>query len=355
MPIGAHALSVRTEPSTRGSDFASLCREVRAAELLRRRRLYYGARALVLASALAAVLTGAWLLGNSWFQLLVALALGVVLTQIAFLGHDAGHQQVCRRRRNNDLIGMVAGNLFVGLSYGWWVEEHTRHHTNPNHEDHDPDIAESVLAFTPTQVSERRGLARFVAKYEAGLFFPLLTLEGVNLHVSAFTHLWGGKGVRHPRAEKVLLLLHIAAFVTLPLLVMPLGKAAAFVGVAQAAFGVYMGCSFAPNHKGMPILTGNEPLDFLRKQVITSRNITGSRLVDTLLGGLNYQIEHHLFPSMPSPALRHVQPMVRRHCAELGVPYTETGLFDSYRIALGHMHDIGTGARAADRAVPLPV
>src|SRR5690348_8857583 len=116
--------------STKGSDFASLCREVRAAGLLRRRRLYYGARALVLAVALAAVVAGTWWLGNSWFQLLAALALGVVLTQIAFLGHDAGHQQICRRRRNNDLIGTVAGNLFVGLSYGWWVDEHTRHHTN---------------------------------------------------------------------------------------------------------------------------------------------------------------------------------------------------------------------------------
>ncbi len=337
---------------TRGSDFSQLCREVRAEGLLRRRRGYYAGRAGLLAVAMAAVVSGAWLLGNSWFQLLVAAALGVVLTQIAFLGHDAGHQQVCRRRRNNDVVGLLVGNLVVGLSYGWWVDEHTRHHTNPNHEEHDPDIAESVLAFTSKQVASRRGVARFIAKHEAGLFFPLLTLEGVNLHVSAFTHLWGGKRVRYPRSEKLLLLVHVALLVGLPLLVMPFGKAAAFIGVTQAVFGVYMGCSFAPNHKGMPTLTDDDSLDFLRKQVITSRNISGSRFVDTMLGGLNYQIEHHLFPSMPSPALRRVQPMVRRHCLSLGVPYTETGLLDSYRIALSHMHEIGSSARAVDRGMP---
>jgi fatty acid desaturase len=115
-------------------------------------------------------------------------------------------------------------------------------------------------------------------------------------------------------------------------------------------FGVYMGCSFAPNHKGMPMLTEGDSLDFLRRQVVPSRNISGSRLVDTLLGGLNYQIEHHLFPSMPSPALRQLQPMVRRHCRQLGIPYTETGLLESYRIALRHMHQIGECARVGDKA-----
>ena len=63
-----------------------------------------------------------------------------------------------------------------------------------------------------------------------------------------------------------------------------------------------MGCSFAPNHKGMPVLSAGHTLDFLRKQVLTSRNIRGGWFVDILLGGLNYQIEHHLFPSMPRPA-----------------------------------------------------
>ena len=109
----------------------------------------------------------------------------------------------------------------------------------------------------------------------------------------------------------------------------------------QGLFGLYLGCSFAPNHKGMPILARDDDTDFLRRQVLTSRNIRGGRFVDFALGGLNYQIEHHLFPSMPRVCLRHAQPIVRAYCLETGLPYVETGLIDSYRQALQHLHTVG--------------
>ena len=339
--------------SVRGSDFSGLCREVRAAGLLDRRHGYYLIRAMLLVAALAGIVAAVATVGNSWWQLLTAFGLAVVLTQVAFFGHDAGHQQICRGRRNNDIIGLIAGNLMVGLSYGWWVAEHTRHHVNPNHELHDPDVADSVLCFTRAQAAQRRGSARFVAKHEAGLFFPLLTLEGINLHVSAVQHVCGGRRIRYPRWEKTLLLVHGAAMGALPFLAMPVGKAFAFLAVTQAVFGVYMGCSFAPNHKGMPMISAGADLDFLRRQVLTSRNISGGPFVDVLLGGLNYQIEHHLFPSMPSPALRRAQPLVKLYCGGLRLPYTETTLLDSYRIALAHMHDVGADARSTDRAAAL--
>lgn len=333
----------------RGSDFSVLCHEVRAAGLLNRRRGYYAGRALLLALALSGLIVGIAFVGDSWYQTLTAVGLGVVFTQIAFLGHDAGHQQIFRRRKANDALGLVAGNLLVGLSYGWWVDEHTRHHTHPNDEGADPDIAQSVLAFTRGQAGDRGGILRFIAKYEALLFFPLLTLEGFNLHVSAAQHLLGRKHVRYPRWEKALLAVHLVALLGLPLLAMSPIKALVFVLVAQGVFGVYMGCSFAPNHKGMPTTpSGAAAVDFLRRQVLTSRNVTGSRFVDTLLGGLNYQIEHHLFPSMPSASLRRAQPIVERYCRRLGIAYTRTSLLNSYRIALQHMHSVGAELRAQD-------
>ena len=91
------------------------------------------------------------------------------------------------------------------------------------------------------------------------------------------------------------------------LLVLSPLKAVVFIVVQQALFGLYLGCSFAPNHKGMPMLAADDQSDFLRRQVLTSRNVRGSWLVDFALGGLNYQIEHHLFPSMPRPNLRRSQ------------------------------------------------
>jgi fatty acid desaturase len=105
-------------------------------------------------------------------------------------------------------------------------------------------------------------------------------------------------------------------------------------------FGFCMGCSFAPNHKGMPILQPGEQRDYLRRQVLTSRNIRGGRVVDFVLGGLNYQIEHHLFPSMPRPNLRRAQPLVRDFCLQRKIAYAETSVPASYRLALRHLHAV---------------
>ena len=118
-------------------------------------------------------------------------------------------------------------------------------------------------------------------------------------------------------------------------------QAVVFLVVQQGLFGVYLGASFAPNHKGMPVVGKDEKVDFLRRQVLTSRNIRGSGLTDLALGGLNYQIEHHLFPSMPRPNLRHAQAPVRAFCAQRGIPYSETGLLASYGQVLRHLHTTG--------------
>ena len=100
----------------------------------------------------------------------------------------------------------------------------------------------------------------------------------------------------------------------------------AFLGVQLAVFGLLMGASFAPNHKGMPIIAHDAKLDFFSKQVRTSRNIRGGWWATILMGGLNYQVEHHLFPSMARPYLAKARLIVREHCATLNVPYTETSL-----------------------------
>jgi len=93
----------------------------------------------------------------------------------------------------------------------------------------------------------------------------------------------------------------------------------------------------------MPILSRDDDGDFLRRQVLTARNVRGARSTDLLLGGLNYQIEHHLFPHMPRSALRHAQPIVRTFCLSHGLPYAQTGLLDSYRQALRHLRAVGRG------------
>jgi len=331
----------------RGSDFANLSRLVKQAGLLQRRRGYYVVKCLLTVAAFA----GSWVvfgyLGDSWWQLVTGAFLALVYTHLSFIGHDAGHKQIFRGRRANDAMGLAHGGL-VGISYGWWTGKHNRHHANPNHEDDDPDLNIPALAFTMDQGNAKNGLLRWMAKYQAFLFFPLLLLQGMSMHWSSVQAVWRGD-VKLRRLEQGLLVFHIAVYLGAVFLVLSPLTALVFIAVHQGLWGLYLGCAFAPNHKGMPTLTDEHSLDFLRKQVVTSRNICGGRWVDFTLGGLNYQIEHHLFPSMPRPNLRRVQPIVRDFCIEHGIGYNECGPLRSYGQVLRHLHAVGAPLRAARR------
>ncbi len=345
--VSSNQGAVAGSETGRGSDFADLMRRVKAAGLLRRRPGYYWAKIIFTAGLLAGGWTVFVVLGDSWWQLAVAGFLAVVFAQIGFIGHDAGHRQIFRSKRANYLVGLVHGNLALGLSYGWWVDKHNRHHAHPNTEDKDPDIAIGALAFTAGQAGAKRGwVTRFIARHQRYLFFPLLMLEAVQLHVSSVQAVLH-RSLRHRGWEGLMLGLHAAGYLTAVLLVLPPLKAVLFIVVQQAMFGLYLGLAFAPNHKGMPILSADDQRDFLRRQVLTARNVHGSWLVDFALGGLNYQIEHHLFPSMPRPNLRRSQEIVKEFCRQHDLAYCETTLLRSYAQALQHLHDVGRPLRAS--------
>ncbi|MEU8240315.1 acyl-CoA desaturase [Actinoplanes missouriensis] len=329
-------MTTTAETRATGSDFAELSRRINAAGLLRRRPAYYAARLTGVALALIGGWTAFFLVGASWWTLAVAVFLAVVFAQTALVAHDLAHRQVFRTNKPSARAGLIAGNLAIGMSYGYWMDKHTKHHANPNHDDLDPDVGPGVLVWN---AENARG---FVAKYQAYLFFPLLTLLGLSLKKDSVRALRSGT-VKRPVLEGTLLAVHIVAYLAALALVLSPLQALAFLVVHQAVFGVYLGMTFAPNHKGMPHPDGTE--DYLRKQVLTSRNVRGGWLVDTALGGLNYQIEHHLFPAMPTPNLRKAQPVVQRYCAEIGVPYEMTSLTESYAQALRHLHEVGADLR----------
>ncbi|MFD0366055.1 fatty acid desaturase family protein [Nocardia sp. GCM10030253] len=337
-------------PQRRGADgdYTRLLRRISDAGLMSRRPVYYAIRLSIVGTAFAAGWAAFVLIGDSWWTLLVAAFMAVAFAQIALVMHDVAHRQVFRLRQPTELVGRLVGNAGIGLGYGWWQDKHTRHHANPNHEELDPDVAPDILVWSQQQARASRGLPRLIGRAQAFLFFPLLLLEGLNLHVAGVRAL-RNRSVKHRGLEGALLFGHFATYLAALFAVLPADKALAFLVVHQGLFGLYMGCIFAPNHKGMPTLTGEDRPDYLRRQVLTSRNVRGGTLTDLALGGLNYQIEHHLFPSMPTPNLRHAQVIVRDYCSEIGVPYHETGLISSYREALRHLHHVGIPLRAPDR------
>ena len=339
----------------RGTDYAELSRRVRQAGLLDRRLRYYAWKISLTAVALVVGWAAFAVIGNSWWQLADAAFLAVVFAQFGFLGHDAGHSQVFSTRRSNAILGIACGNLGAGVSYDWWTGKHNRHHAHPNTEGADPDITMGALAFSPASARKAQGIQRLVFRYQAYLLVPMLFLEALSLHASSIRRVAGPR-CRRRTWEAILLGAHFAAYLGGVFLVLPPVKAVTFILVQQGLLGFYLGCSFAPNHKGMPILPASDKTDFLRRQVLTARNVRGGRLTDFVLGGLNYQIEHHLFPSMPRPSLRRAQPLVAAFCAERDVSYTETSLLASYAQALGHLAAVGSelaGPAAASKAVPV--
>jgi fatty acid desaturase len=319
-------------------EYANLRRLVQAAGLLERSALRALPRIVAVTGMLAGGITVLFVLRNSWWQLATAVFLAAAFAQVGFLGHDAGHQQIFRTRRWNDRFGYLVSNGVAGLSYGWWVDKHKRHHWHPNDVDRDPDVGRNVLAWTREQADQQRGIARLIARNQALCFFPLLLLEALNLQVSSIRAL-SARGERRG-LEAVLLGAHAIGGLLLVFWLMSPLHALAFIGVQQGLLGLYLGVSFAPNHKGMPMASGDHDTDFLRRQVLTSRNVLGGRLLAASSGGLNYQIEHHLFPSMPSRNLRHARQIVKSFCAEHAISYRETTAFDSYRQVLRYLKSV---------------
>jgi fatty acid desaturase len=325
--------------------FTELAQAVRSRGLQGRRRGFYVMIFAVLVLALAGSASGMILLDDSWLQLLLAGGLGLIFTQFAFLGHEASHRQIFESGPANDRSGRVLAALVVGISYGWWMNKHSRHHANPNKIGKDPDIEADTLSFLEESAATRKGASAWLTRRQGYLFFPLLLIEGLNLHVKSITSLTARTPVKGRWIELGMLAARFMIYFGLIFWLLPFGMAWAFIGVQLAVFGLYMGASFAPNHKGMPIIPADVKPDFLSKQVRTSRNITGGWWATILMGGLNYQIEHHLFPSMPRPHLRAARTLVREHCRSNDVPYVETSLFSSYRTVIGYLNRVGLAAR----------
>lgn len=330
-------------PITRA--YTDVSAAVKEKGLLTRTPGFYAAVGAAILVGFAACIVVFFMLGDSWLQLIVAAVSGILFTQVAFLAHEAAHRQIFASGPANDRLARFIGPAIVGMSVSWWTTKHTRHHANPNRVGKDPDIEIDTISFLDEDAASARGIRRAITKRQGWLFFPLLTLEGLNLYAIALRHLFSRQPVKGRAYELVLLAVrHTAVFVPI-FLFLPLGMAFAFFAVQVAVFGVYMGASFAPNHKGMPVIDKDAKLDFFSKQVRTSRNIRGGWWATWLMGGLNYQIEHHLFPNMPRPHLAKARPIVMEACRELNVPYTETSLITSYAIVIEYLNRVGLAAR----------
>ena len=332
------------------SNFSQVLNLVREAGYLKKKPSFYIIRLVVISVIASALWAGAGFLAwaatiNGWWMVLafaIVALLGVMSAQYGFIAHEAAHRQIFRNNKLNDWTGLILANLFAGLSYGFWLKKHNKHHQRPNQIGEDPDIAIRVLSFTTESKMSKKGIERWFSDRQGYLFPLLLLFTGFDLLLDSVAGM-GRKdrsiGIRVLEFS-LMLIRQFAPYVVLAILFGPFWAMAMWF-VMMMSFGFFMGAAFAPNHKGMPLVEKDSSLDFFSRQVLTSRNIKGSWLKDNLMGGLNYQVEHHLFPSMARPYLRKTHHIVSEYCRQNDVTLVEMNLLASYKTIMQHLNKVG--------------
>jgi fatty acid desaturase len=332
--------------STAASEYADLKRTVQSLGLLKAQPRYYVFKFALTGGLLAvAVLAIAVSSGDLWVRLLEAAFLAFAFVQIGLLAHDVAHQQIVGSGRLNIALGLILGNFLFGVSRGWWRDNHDAHHAHPNDLEADPNVQILFLACTPEQANGRPKWVQWVIKHQVALIVPIFCLEFFSMHHQSVEYVFHNRPGT-VRGEGIVLAAHFLVYGAVLYVTLGLTGAILFALLHQALTGLYMASIFAPNHKGMP-LTGTAATNagFLREQAETARNIRSNGLIDLIYGGLNYQVEHHLFPTMPRNNLKLVQPVVQSFCSSHDIAYSETGVVQSWREILGHFN-------AVSRALP---
>ena len=211
--------------------------------------------------------------------------------------------------------------------------------------DKDPDIQGGgpfAITFTEEEAAARHGWRRTLIKYQV-----VLVLLGLLLYTFAFRAEGWFFAIRKLKStrrllEITLLTLNIVLWLTF---IIVLGWRGFGIFFASNVVGsVYFIAVIAPNHNGMPVWTRGVKLSFLERQVLSSRDLTSHPVWDFLYGGLNYQIEHHLFPTIPRVNLKRAQTIVKPFCEAHGLSYEAVDPLTAYRRVYSELRRIGSAA-----------
>lgn len=268
-----------------------------------------------------------FLLVEAWFgvgqsgSVLACMGLSLILAQFAFVGHDAGHGSLGISPRLHTLVGEYCMTLFTGLAFAEWYGRHRLHHRFCQHEPRDPDMDVTLVASLTDDSRRKKGPAGRVFTRLQGVSTWFLSL--LFAHSQRHLSQWGV--LRAPlrfRVDAFFLVLHLALWWAVPLLLGVTPDRVVLVYFLPLFFlGPYLAAIFWVNHVGMPLIAEPAEFSYLEHQLVTSRTIVNPRYMDWFFGGLNFQIEHHLFPTIPSFRLRRVSELVKPLIERESLPY----------------------------------
>jgi fatty acid desaturase len=291
-------------------------------------------------------------LALSWFQsswLGIAagyLALSFLMAQFAFIGHDAGHGAISEKSALNRTLGHVSMTLVTGLAFDEWIDRHRAHHRHCQEEHNDPDMAVAhVVSLTHASLAQKGAVGKLMARHQHWFIWPLsLLFAHSQRHLSQAGVL---KDLRLYWVDALVLILHFSLWFALPCFVfnVPLITALLAYLIPLFILGPHLAAIFWVNHIGMPLIKNAQDFSFFEHQVVTSRSITNHSIWNRLFGGLNYQIEHHLFPQVPSHRLGKVQAIVRKHFAHHHIAYAELTWSQAIHSIASHLRNISRLAK----------
>lgn len=193
---------------------------------------------------------------------------------------------------------------------------------------------------------------RFLIQWQSVLYFPVLLFARLAWAHQSWVFAWGGwgqhstaaaeldrKNMAYPVSEKAMLVLHYAWLLTV-MSYMPLLNAVAFFVVSQTLCGLFLAVVFGLGHNGMSVYPADQRPDFWKLQVTTTRNVTSNWFVDWFCGGLQYQVDHHLFPMLPRHNLAQVHVLVESFCKEQGLSYHEADMYTGTVEVLSHLSKV---------------
>ena len=354
----------------RQKEFEKGYRELRAkmiaAGLFTPNKLFYLYKVFSTLSIAAVAIYCATQFNASWVMtLLGATIMGLFWQQCGWLAHDFLHHQVFKNRMYGDLMGHFIGNVLQGFSVAWWKTKHNKHHAVPNllqsvegANDGDPDVDTAPIIFWSLKMAESAkdsAFGRFMVTWQAVFYFPVLFFARIAWAQQSFSSVFGifsiheNVGInkapvdkakmQYPTLEKLGLAVHYSALLYI-MSHMPLAQALVFVLVGQTSCGLFLALVFGLGHNGMAVYQADERPDFWKLQVSTTRNITSTPFVSFFCGGLEYQVDHHLFPSLPRHNLPKAHELVASFCKEQGVTYHETDMVVGTKEVLSHLSEV---------------
>lgn len=290
--------------------------------------------------------------------------MGFFWIQSGWIGHDSGHYQIMTTRGFTRFAQILSGNCLAGISIAWWKWNHNAHHIACNSLDFDPDLQHmpffvvsskffnSLTSYFYERKMNFDCVTRFLVSYQHWTFYPVMCFARINLFAQSFILLLSKRKVPN-RVQELLGLL--VFWIWYPLLVSYLpnwGERVLFVIASFSVTGIQH-VQFCLNHFSSSVYVGHPSAsDWFEQQTIGTLDVKCSAWMDWFHGGLQFQVEHHLFPRMPRCHLRKISPLVKELCKKHNVPYNCVSFWKANVLTIQTLRNAALQARNLSNPIP---